>query len=145
MFSAGGRLAKNNANGFPNANPASIKPSASSGISPATHQGRPARRVDNFLSNIVIVSSPGFSFGEIIGCLHPVTSPGDFEETHPAQLGQLALMGVEHIQPWLKSLERKLQDAPLRLAKHNRIYDLMSRLERRAMIVIIEEVGVKVD
>src|SRR5687767_8897125 len=65
----------------------------------------------------------------------------DIEHSHPPLLGELGLMGVEHVETGLMLLIRELKDAALRLALHDRVDGLQCRRERRAMVVIIEEVG----
>src|SRR5687767_6496028 len=72
-----------------------------------------------------------------------VTShPGRLEETHPAQLRELALMGVEHELP--RIAEGGLEDGALALTEHERV-GLFARVQRRARAIGIEEHPVKVN
>ncbi len=53
-------------------------------------------------------------------------------------------MGVEHIQTRFETPVGELQDAALRLALHDGVHRLEGRLQRGAVVVIIEEIGVQV-
>ena len=63
------------------------------------------------------------------------------QKAHPAQLGKLALVRVEHIQTRFKIGKRDFYNAPLRLALHNGVHCFQRGCERGAMIIIIKEVG----
>src|SRR3990172_4830320 len=64
------------------------------------------------------------------------------EEAHPAQFGELSLVGVEHVPAVVG--EAYLQDGPLCLAEHDRVGEL-ARLQARPRAVDVEEVAVDVD
>src|SRR5918998_1567012 len=64
------------------------------------------------------------------------------EEAHPAELGELADVGVEHEPPG--EVVAELHDPALPLTEHLRVGELR-RLQLRARRVIIEEVGVRVE
>ena len=72
-------------------------------------------------------------------CLH---QPLHLEEAHPAELGELADVGVEHVAARLR--EAQLEDPALPLRLHDRVREL-GRLERGAGRVVVEEVGVDVE
>src|SRR5215208_551660 len=64
------------------------------------------------------------------------------EEAHPAELGELADVGVEH-EP-AGEVVAELHDPALPLPEHLRIRELR-RLQPRARRVVVEEVGVRVE
>ena len=66
----------------------------------------------------------------------------DLEEAHPAELGELGLVRVEHELARVR--EAQLEDPALALALHHRVGEL-GRLERRAGREVVEEVGVHVE
>src|SRR5215475_14160669 len=69
------------------------------------------------------------------------TSVAHLEEAHPAELGELALMRVEHEQPRVVELE--LEDPALALAEHDRVRVL--EVVGRAGRVVAEELPVQVE
>src|SRR5687767_984879 len=76
----------------------------------------------------------------------PATIParlprGDIEEPHPSELGEFALVRVEHELPRMPELE--LQDVALALAEHDGVGELVG-LEPGAGAVQVEEVAVDV-
>src|SRR5215217_4441859 len=97
---------------------ASSTPSPRSGRSPrSTHPGpRPSRSIAPLLLHV--------------------------EEAHPAELGELADVGVEH-EPAGEAIA-ELHDPAFPLAEHLRIRELRG-LQLRARRVVIEEVGVRVE
>ena len=76
---------------------------------------------------------PGDDSGPVPRC--------DIEEPHPSELGELALMRVEHELPRMPEFE--LQDVPLALAEHHRVGELVG-LQPRAGAIEIEEVAIDV-
>ena len=64
------------------------------------------------------------------------------EEAHPAELRELAHVGVEHVLAGVR--EAQLEDAALALALDHRVGEV-ARLELRAGRVVVEEVGVDVE
>src|SRR5215210_9202504 len=64
------------------------------------------------------------------------------EEAHPAELGELADVSVEHEPPG--KVVAELHDPPLPLGEHLRVGELRG-LEPRARRVVVEEVGVRVE
>src|SRR5215207_250327 len=68
----------------------------------------------------------------------------DIEDSHPAELGEFGDVGVEHVVARLVVLVGKLQDAALPLGLHDRVDRAQRRLQPRAGLVIIEEIGVQV-
>ena len=63
----------------------------------------------------------------------------------PAELGELGLVRVEHVEAGLVVLVGELEDAALRLALHDQVDRLQRRRQRRALVVIVEEIGVQVE
>src|ERR687893_997047 len=63
------------------------------------------------------------------------------EEAHPAELGELADVGMEHEPP--RRVVAELHDPALPLAEHPRVGEVR-RLEPGARRVVVEEVGVRV-
>src|SRR5687767_5913365 len=61
----------------------------------------------------------------------------DFEMRHPAELGELRLMGVEHIDAGLVIGVGEFENAALALAEHHRVDDLQIGHKVGAMIEIV--------
>ena len=79
---------------------------------------------------------------------HPAAPGGGIdhlEMAHPAELGELRLVRVEHVDAGLVVGEGELEDAALALALHDGVDGPQRRRQRRAVIVIVEEVGVQVE
>src|SRR5829696_693998 len=93
---------------------------SSSGMSPATHAGIPLGRVAVALS----------------------TSGHHVEEPLPAQLGELGLVGVEHVAAGMR--EAPLEDPALALAQHHGVGQLRRPL-RRPGREVVEKVAVQVE
>ncbi len=55
------------------------------------------------------------------------------------------LVRVEHVEARLMLARRELEDAALRLALHDRVDGAQRRRQRRAVVVVVEEVGVQVE
>ncbi len=70
--------------------------------------------------------------------------PPHVEHADPAQLGELGLMGVEHVHAVLMVGEAELEDAALRLALHDQIDRAQGRRQLRASVVVVEEIRVQV-
>src|SRR5215212_3269874 len=69
----------------------------------------------------------------------------DIEDPHPAELGEFGDVGVEHIVTRLMVLIGELQNAALSLRLHDRIDRAQRRLQPRAGVVIVEEIGVQME
>ena len=54
-------------------------------------------------------------------------------------------MGVEHVQARLVRVVGELDNSALRLALHDRIDRLQRRRQRRAGVVIVEEIGMQME
>src|SRR5215207_8154595 len=72
----------------------------------------------------------------------PISLLLHLEEAHPAELGELAHVGVEH--EGAREVVAELHDPALPLAEHLRV-GVLRRLELRARRVVVEEVGVRVE
>src|SRR6185369_10694853 len=84
------------------------------------------------------LGTPGTS-----GTLGTLGTPGPLgvtlnrpEQAHPAEFGELALMGVEH--EIARIPERRLDDGPLALTQHQRV-GLFARCQRRPRAEDVEE------
>ena len=66
------------------------------------------------------------------------------EMAHPAELGELRLVRVEHVEPGLVRRVAHLQDAALALALHHRVDRPERRRQRGAVVVVVEEVAMQV-
>src|SRR5688572_32984789 len=67
------------------------------------------------------------------------------EHAHPPELDELGLMRVTHVEPGLVTLKGELEDAALALALHDGVDRAQGRGERRAVIVVVEEVAVQME
>src|SRR3546814_11220249 len=63
------------------------------------------------------------------------------EEAHPAELDELRLMSMEHVQAWFVVGERELQYSALPLTLPYGVYRAQGRRECLAGIIIVEEIS----
>src|SRR5215207_7368793 len=111
--------------------------------------GRSSRSTPAPLSTIRAKSTPKPRSGRSPKSIQPGPRPSrsifsllHVEEAHPAELGELAYVGVEHEPPG--EVVAKLHDPPLSLGEHLRVGELRG-LALGACRVVVKEVGVRVE
>src|SRR5918998_2124527 len=111
--------------------------------------GRSSRSTPAPLSTIRAKSTPKPRSGRSPRIIQPGPRPSrsiplllHVKEAHPAELGKLAYMGVEHEPPG--EVVAELQNSPLPLGEHLRVGELRG-LTVGAGRVVVKEVGVRVE